>query len=918
MLLISKRIWAILASAGLTWWTLAGPALAATAAPDPLPALAKGVLTGIIDERASLTRDSLGAVAGVPSAVGIQTRVVSGDGSEASDYSVIVGTNTYVAPPLDGGGSAGFHLVVLSRQTLALVTNTSYAANPGALSALQTELQNGLDETMLLVLDSMGPPGNLLPIPPLEAVIAAFGGTPAALYDVSQIQYAAVYSLIGNQGLKSGHGFERSNLVNPQTSGSINAVLRPDLAGNYFPVASSFVTLQTSAGASQDTLMIGTNAFPAPLPLGAQSGFHLAILRADILDQAAGNPAVVLLNQSYATGIANPAQSVTELGRLQEDLASYQTQIASGQTVVLLASVGPQPIYCTTSVCGFDEFPVAIYLEALQAFIRTNLGGVGDLMNAGAGTYYSMVGIPWPGGTHRPQTVENRSWTRASGMNGSVNLAVLMHPNPQGWYVPLASDTVGGVDYRLFEIASQPPVPWPVAPNSSAAPCAAGDQECAAYQWISLQLTGNNLSIRDEYIVTTADFAGYTNLLGRLAYDSSSSNSFSEVTFDAVKSQLLVELGDVPYVQSLYEKYVGVVNAMTQEQTSMLLATLGNVISDIQAPAAANVTLNAEGILRFMIQVGAAVTTIDPEVKAALGVVNALFYLGYSKNKDAAGNGDNVIADEVSNLAGDIGTSFVNNREGVAATFQEILTDWEKLNTVASLVNSTPGPGNGFAWEIGTTGSLLAAMEPAFELGFYQALLPTRFQQVVFVNVPFSNPNAYTYQDDCSISPYGAYCKCHSDVYVPPPFDYLAVELTGPVGQYNIYVIATADLQYPVGNLMTNTLPSLGVYPSDLFQGLGTWTGVLPTVAPQGWQDYLNPVGGYCDGDLATEPQSGNPLRLHSRGQAGLRYQLEWTSALGGLWQTAGEPVLADQGLMTLIPDLPNSSAAFFRLRRLE
>ena len=844
--------------------------------------------------------------------------MVRGDGSQAGDYSVIVGTNTYVAPPLDGGGSAGFHLVVLSRQTLALVTNASYAANPASLTALQSELQGGVDETMLVVLDSMGPPGALLPLPPLPTLITSFGGTSTALYDASGIGYAAVYSLIGNSGLKSGSGFERSSLVNPQTSGSINAVLRPDLALNYFPVSPSYVTLQTSAGAGQDTLLIGTNAFPAPLPLGAQSGLHLAILRADILDQAATNSSVVILNQSYATGIANPTQSVSELSRLWQDLAAYQNQIASGQVLLLLSSIGPQPFYCAgNSSCGIDEFAQALYLEAVMVSLRVRLGAVADLGSLVAGTYYSMVGVPWPGGTQRPQTVENRSWTLAPGMNGSVNLSVLMHPNPQGWFVPQASDTVGGVDYRLFEIASQPPVPWPVAPNASLAPCAAGDQECAAYQWISLKLTGNNASIRDEYIVTTADFAGYTNLLAALTYDPSTSNSFSETTFNAVKSQLYLELGDVPYVQGLYSKYVGLVNSMAIAETAMLLATLGNVISDIQAPPNATATLNAEGILRFLVQIGAAATTIDPEVKAALGVVNALFDLGYSRNRDAAGNGTNVIADAVSNLAADIGTSFAHNRDGVAATFQEILTDWGKLDTVASLVNSVPGAGNGFAWEIGTTGNLLTVMEPAFELSFYQALLPTRFQQVVFTNVPFSNPNAYTYQDDCSISQYGAFCKCYSDVYVPPAFDYLAVELPGPVGQYMVYVIATADLQYPVQNLMQTTLPGLGVYPTDMLQGVGTWTGVLPVVPPQGWQDYLNPVGGYCDGDLAVEPLNGSPLRLHSRGQAGLRYQLEWTPVLGGLWQSTGEAVVAgEERMITLTPSLPDSSTAFFRLRR--
>lgn len=86
-----------------------------------------------------------------PNYVPIQTRIVSGDGSQISDYGVQVGGTTYFAPattyqgkPTTGGN--GFQVLVLDRATLNMVSNTSFGAVDNAsvvlLSAVLAQPQN--------------------------------------------------------------------------------------------------------------------------------------------------------------------------------------------------------------------------------------------------------------------------------------------------------------------------------------------------------------------------------------------------------------------------------------------------------------------------------------------------------------------------------------------------------------------------------------------------------------------------------------------------------------------------------------------------------------------------------------------------------------------------------------------------------
>lgn len=91
--------------------------------------------------------------------VPIQTRVVSGDGAQASDYAIKVGEQTYTAPLLSGGGATGYQILLLDRRTLVPVSNVSVPMNSeddtGWLSQAVNNRQQCGDYGCLAVVQSL-------------------------------------------------------------------------------------------------------------------------------------------------------------------------------------------------------------------------------------------------------------------------------------------------------------------------------------------------------------------------------------------------------------------------------------------------------------------------------------------------------------------------------------------------------------------------------------------------------------------------------------------------------------------------------------------------------------------------------------------------------------------------------------------
>jgi len=874
------------------------------AAADWLDALGRGRLLEII-EGAPAAASPSGSIPS-PNFVPIRTRVVSGDGTKATNYSILVGDRRYVAPPMLDGQNQGFHLVILSRSSLNFSSNTSYGTDDVSL-ALLTEALQAVSEAQLVIFSTIGLP-DAIPIQSpaqllqFQELLENLGGSENAFLNPAAPvlgQIASRYSLIGNLGRNVATAHELSSLVNPNTTGSIEAVLIPDLNGNYFPVYPTFVTVQTSAGSLRDSVMIGDHRLAAPpLPTGASGGFHLVVVRRDRVAEAGTHPEVVLMNSSYGTASANGG---TELRRLVTDLNTLAPQINAGSVIVILASLGAASLPPTEDVVTLIEWISA-------------LGGVGDIPQLAPDGYYSLLGIPWLGGDAPIQSLENRSWTVPTGATQSPNLTVVMQPGPDGWFAPVVGDTAEGVDYRMFRIALQQPTPWPVAPSASSSPCQPGDEPCLAYHWISQQITANDaiLSLREIYTVLDSPFSTYSANLDVLQYAPAMRERFSREVFEQVKQQLGIELLEVQTVVNLLGQYTQLITDFAVEQTGELMSAYSNVEQTVSPDSSSTAGYDLEVAMRTITLIGAAVDP-EPVSRAALGVASAGLFLGMSLDRSPAGNSNGQLLAKEGELAGLIVQRFNSNLVSISQVFASVLTDWGRLHEVGTLAQGPPSPGNGFAWTNTTAGRITSSMATAFELSFYKALLPTTFELVVWPSVPFSNPRDYSYYGRCY--PNIGYCDCNSDVYSPPSYAFYPTQFS----PYQIFMLATPDKRYPGQSLMETNLPSLGVYMPDFFAGAGPWAGVLPIVPPEGWDKYLN--SGSCAGNwgsyLRVEHAPGQPSRFLSRSEPGARYQVEWTPSLGTDWQSLGEPVQAGGDRFEVSHELPESPGAFFRLRRL-
>ncbi|MBX3734616.1 MAG: hypothetical protein KF791_18725 [Verrucomicrobiae bacterium] len=856
-----------------------------------------------------------------PRVVPVRTRVVTGDGTRATNFSVRVGTNQYVADPLFSipGDAAGFHLLVLERSSLAVVTNFSASTVDYGTLVINDVLVDMVQRPdVLIILYEMNPAGTDPIDNPLAATLAGFGANSNALYNPANNQFAPAYAFIGNAGLSTNRSFEQSRFVNPRATGQMDVVLTRDLNGNFFPASSRFVTVQASTGAGRDTVLIhaasATNVLVAPALLpGAAGGFQLVVALRDLLDQAPTNSEAILLNQSFSTAAATADASVQAMTALLQALSGQVEAIASGEVLVLLTSLGSPLMNCDTAGCNSaEEVAYEAALTTVAELLAAGVGAVADLGQLQSGGYYALVGTPWIPTNALPRSVEVRSWTPA-GTNAATLTAVLQS-GPKGWFDPVAADTTGLVDYRLYEIATRPPVPWPVAPDAGAGPCDPGDEACLAYHWISTNIAENvNLkSIRDTYLDEESNFSGYRQNLTSLAYESSLAPYFSEPVYASVTNQLDRELFYMGFVQHLHGSLSSLISDLANDQNSGLQSAVNAVIGQVAPPDDAMVGFSLDAVLGFIAQLGA-VLDPDPISQAALGIAGASLTFAMEKRTTPAGNGDNRVEAEVSGLAAAIATSMNDNLVGLGELFRDIVTDWSKLSEVAILTQGPPAPGNGFAWQPGTAGLVLNGVLPAFSQLFYSELIPARFQIVYFEDVPFTNPSAYYYRHGC-VTWRTVICECETDIYDPPAFDYLQ-----PVGSSDIYMMATASRDYPTAALMQTGLPMNGrVYLPDMLRGVGRWSGVIPRVLPKGWTDYLENQTGACDGDLAIAEDSGEPLEIAFRGTPGRRYQLERSIGRPDRWLPLDDPISAGDSLVVIRPATDDEGVVFFRLRTLD
>ncbi len=778
-----------------------------------------------------------------PPLVSIQTRVV---GTGANPYSTIICTqNCNTTPVLTTypatGAGPGYHAVALNRATLALVFNKTYGLDFNSLQSMNNDV-TGLGNNVLVIISSIGPVTSISSqgISFLNNVATYLGGT-GNQYIYGGTMSPNAYSLIGVPS-SGAPATQVSTYADPDTDGNISGALVQDIQGNYAFVYSKFVTIQTVTGAQNDTIMIGGTAIRAPpLPSGTPGGFHVLIVKRTTIDRITTDPTVVILHSSYATNSSNPGTAASETHRMASDLNSFPNGLSNGNLIFIIASLGNNP--------GFNSSPGGASLADFETItgVITQLGGVGDLGALGSNGFYSIIGIPASGDPALSPEVRSYAVPQVSGKPVlSANITAVMQQNNAGVFTPVSSSAFpnASLDLSVYPAAYGAPSQWPVAAHGGGATCPAGDQQCAAYKWISWQILCNgNLACTDE------DVRGHYNDLGvslpnGIDYnyptqqptantDPPAGFAFSKTVFNQVKKQLNIELTLVDDVRSFFKTNVAA------EQDSAILSQMNlnpaymNVQNDVQLPPSMSISpVNVLGVLRDALMFGQIVAGgVEPEVVPAFAAMNALIYLGMQFNNTPAGASNNQILSTYAKLESDIATAFTSGLANGGVLENLVLTDWNKLSMIGTNLENAK---SGSAWFInGTTVPDIAIqMANAWTVSFYQALLPAKYQIVSFYDVPFSDPSTYCYLVDPSQGP-------SITPYNEPPSG--AYSTSGPLsdGNYNISLAASAggtvqNFSYPSNALMSKLFCGMNLFASDFFLSNRGWSG-MAQVSPEGW-----------------------------------------------------------------------------------
>jgi hypothetical protein len=736
------------------------------------------------------------ASAAPPLLVPIRTRVVSGDGSAATDYAIALyldpanpSTPTLIpaSTPFDGS-NAGFQIVYLKRSDLSVVSNVTvpnspaYAGNLYAsplFAALESPPAACGSSGCLLIMQSLGTIGYTPcyadPISPdcttnwylLFTELGASARNGFANGSNPQI----AYSFVGNVGpadaaVPAGTFFERlscsgsnygsaavcDSLGFPNTSytaaanaspsqlGAMAGVLVRDNYGNYTYAQNAppvyFSTLTDSKALTHTITVDGVPYTSAPLN-GAPGGFHLLIL----------NRSDLSVEQHQTIAASGNGNDVTAL---YQAITGYQEY----RNLFFIAAFG------STTYQGNGASRAAWY-QASQ--LMAKIGGTQQVfyllnnpeLNPPPQDSYTLVGFFVD--QLRPASgtgLENQFGAETSSVISRVtqrnplpsDMEGLLVQDPQGYYSPgPTGHNLGLASVTAAEVLSaslRNPTPWPL-------PGPDPQRSLAAYTWISQQLCCDD--IRLTYTNLNTSPALWLAGLMQMSYDPAKLPNSSLADFNAVLDQLRTEFMYVALVR-LFQTNL---NGLYQDQQANVSLLLQQALDEI--------TANMDGLLSQPAQ-QAQWTTILKDVFGVLGASSGLLNLaavGAGPTGAAIGEGIRIalsvgtlIADQVaartnspagtplqaqeqslvaaSALASKAADAFADTLVSMGGEFDRIVSDWGRLKTLGAPMLAGQVP-----WDGNAAGILLQGYDRLVRREFVTQLLR-----------PLTTVNYYPYISD--------------------------------------------------------------------------------------------------------------------------------------------------------------------------
>ncbi|MGH3235566.1 MAG: hypothetical protein ACRDOH_20410 [Streptosporangiaceae bacterium] len=786
----------LLSGANVVTASVSGPGGARSAAQVIFRVTAGGLLAG---------------QAGAPPTFSLQTRVVTYSPAEPGDhFAVKVGDTTHPAPAAPAWAcGTGAWVLALNRQSLDVASSEDYPlCSDRDVTALGAVLSH-IPAADLVIVNTLYHGGSAPPIKGLGSRALARIGAIGPEFDPLSLGYEA-FSVEGIAGLPAGQAYQVGVTLDAEdvaeaglpSPASINATLAVDNNGNYSPVMRDDVAFDLRPDGS---ITAGGQTYPVPqLPGGLTGGFHVVVLDRRTLG--------VISDRVYATAGDSGYDLAGQLA-MADDLTKLAAD--SGESVLVLVDAVGDPMH-------YGQAPVAgpTLAQALAPF-----GATPDVVdgNPYANPRYALVGaVSPPPGYGQPRFgAPETSATIHAGATGELT-GVLQRGTRGMWYGPAAwnasyvADVDGvkqpptTVNYALYSLLAQVPVPWPVPAASG--PGHAGQQ--AAYQYLSnYACTGCGNDIRAYYSSETETIQTWLTAIRAATYPDGST-LFTQAQFDAVQSQLVTELGDIYLVDGLREDMHNLLSDTNQLLQPALTAAYQDVRSTIKADNGARVI----SVIYQIVQTVAALAAPVEELGPALGVAAALLADATALADDPDGAPLNQLQTTVASLGQQAAAGFAAGLTGLDQTFGAIFSDWGRLAAVADGLKNHPAD-----WDIaGKEGKVVTAMTNAMKISYYAALIPLVYETDEAQNLHSSDPAQWcsdgAYDSGCPFAPPDGYALGTS------AYTYLVHDPThGWENRYHMIVVG----QIPITGIYQDRVYGNVPFPSALMSDL-TAAGEYP------------------------------------------------------------------------------------------
>ncbi len=394
------------------------------------------------------------------------------------------------------------------------------------------------------------------------------------------------------------------------------------------------------------------------------------------------------------------------------------------------------------------------------------------------------------------------------------------------WYEPVAQNapvihTINGheqppsrTNLEIYRILARVSAPWPVP-----AAGAHHDEQLAAYRYLSHSACACG-DLRIHYNAAGNTILTFKEKVARTPF--AADHGFGETDFNAVRHQLVTELGHVFLIDGVR----GQTLTLLSNQQHMLLPKLTEAYDVVRRSFEVNRGAKVRSVIVGIVQALAGLTALTP-VGPVVGALNGV--LTGSSNLANTVTGAHLA--ELETTVGDLGKQTVDGFAGsitaITATYNVVLSNWGRLEALAGAIARHSNE-----WEIRNPGAVVTALSASIEAQYFRTLVPVVYEEQEGVNLASVQPDRWCTHGIIALCVYASYpaAASYSFAVNDPSADWVPrhdltvigerpIVYSKLIGKTRVYLAHPPLPQSLIDRITGPTSAGgLGVYPAYMFE----------------------------------------------------------------------------------------------------